>query len=69
VPPKSAPNASGSVVKKAAIPVFVALPVVSRTNHGTATVASTLPMSETAFAAIRTSNGSRRVMSSAFPRV
>jgi hypothetical protein len=36
---------------------------------GTATVARTLPMSEIAFAAIRTSNGNRRVMPSGFPPV
>ena len=58
-PPRNAPSASGSVVKKAAIPVFAALPVVSRTNQGIETVAMTFPISETAFAATRATSGTR----------
>jgi hypothetical protein len=60
---------SGNVVKKAATPVFAALPVVSSTNHGTETVASTLPTSDTALAAIRLSSGTRESIPGEFPPV
>ena len=43
--------------EKAAIPVLAALPVVSSTNQGTATVARTFPASETVLAATRARRG------------
>jgi len=47
-PPKSAATASGIVAEKAASPVRAALPVVTRTNQGMASEATTVPASETA---------------------
>jgi hypothetical protein len=50
VPPKRPARTTGRMVKKPVIPVWVALPVVCRTNHGMAISEKTLPTREMAFA-------------------
>jgi hypothetical protein len=45
-PPRKSAITVGGNVKNAVTPVSAALPVVSRTNQGTATCATTLPVSE-----------------------
>jgi hypothetical protein len=52
-PPTIEPIASGTVVAKAAMPVRAGLPVVTSTNHGSATTATTFPSWETVFATTR----------------
>jgi hypothetical protein len=46
-PPKSAARTVGRKLKKTASPVSAALSVVTRTNHGIASCATTFPTSET----------------------
>jgi hypothetical protein len=45
-PPKNAASTVGRKLKKTASPVSVGLSVVTRTNHGIASCATTLPTSE-----------------------
>ncbi len=47
----------GKVIANAASPVRAALPVVSRTNHGTARMESMLPVVDRALAASKVMNG------------
>ena len=49
-PPKNAASTAGRKLKKTASPVSAALPVVTRTNHGTASRATAFPTSEIASA-------------------
>lgn len=58
-PPAIAPSASGSVVANAVRPVRAALPVVTSTNQGNATIAATFPSSEIAFASTSASTRDR----------
>ena len=50
VPPKKLASTVGRTVKNAIIPVLEALPVVTRTNQGMATMAMMLPMTDTPLA-------------------
>ena len=52
-PPTIAPIASGMVVAKPVIPARDGLPVLTSTNHGRATTATTFPSCETVFAVTR----------------
>jgi hypothetical protein len=45
-PPKNPASTTGRKLKKTARPVSVGLPVVTRTNHGIASCATTLPTRE-----------------------
>jgi len=45
-PPKIPARTMGRKLKKTASPVSAALPVVTRTNHGIASCATTFPTSE-----------------------
>src|SRR5215210_4001551 len=58
-PERSALSASGTVAKKAAIPVLAGLPVVVRTNHGIASAATTDPASDSASDATSATRGTR----------
>lgn len=50
LPPMKAARAMGRAVKNPVMPVFSALPVVWRTNHGMASAVRTLPTIEMPFA-------------------
>ena len=58
-PAESEPTAIGSVAKNAMRPVRAALPVVERTNHGSAMTATVLPISDTEWAAMSAKKGRR----------
>ncbi|CAM5570249.1 hypothetical protein SANTM175S_04157 [Streptomyces antimycoticus] len=58
-PPMTAETTTGRVAQKETNPALAALPVVSRTNHGTAISVSELPAMETVLAARTSMSGLR----------
>src|SRR3984885_9273253 len=59
VPPTSELNVAGSIVHRAAIPAFPALPVVKSTSHGTPTWVMPSPATDSKVAPRRTASGRR----------
>lgn len=50
VPPKKPATTEGNAIKNPTSPVLVALPVVTKTNQGTATIVMLFPTRDTALA-------------------